>query len=215
MAEKTLRLRGANMDVDLTTLADLISWVQGPCPWNLAEGTDAHRCAVKNVSICPHFGGIEPLDTVVCSYPGPDSPAELARNGYTISTDKARLDIAAIHAYLSERSYWATGRPLDVVQRAVENSLCFGVYAGDEQAGFARVVTDYATFGWVCDVFILEAHRGRGLGKWLVVAIVAHPDLAGLRTLLLATRDAHELYRRYGGFNPLPTPDSWLIRRRE
>ncbi len=98
-------------------------------------------------------------------------PFELQRDGYTISTDKARLDISAIHEYLSERSYWAEGRPREVVERAIENSLCFGVYEGERQAGFARVVTDYATFAWLCDVFILEDYRGRGLGKWLVETI--------------------------------------------
>jgi GNAT superfamily N-acetyltransferase len=99
-----------------------------------------------------------------------------------------------------------------VVQRSIEHSLCFGVYAGGEQAGFARVVTDYATFAWLCDVFILEAYRGRGLSKWLVETIVAYPDLAGLRRFLLATRDAHSLYQHYGGFTPLQAPDRWLER---
>ncbi len=130
-----------------------------------------------------------------------------SHDSYTISTDKAKLDIGVIHDYLSRRSYWAQGRPLAVTQRAIENSLCFGVYAGDAQVGFARVVTDYATFAWLCDVFLLEEHRGRGLGKRLVEAVVSYPDLSGLRQLLLATRDAHELYRRYGGFDALEKPE--------
>ena len=141
--------------------------------------------------------------------------SEYHRDDYTISTDRARLDLAVIHDYLSQRSYWAQGRPLDLVRRSIDHSLCFGLYAGDQQAGFARVVTDYTTFAWLCDVFILEAHRGRGLGKWLIETIVAHPDLHNLRNFLLATRDAHGLYHLYGGFQPLPKPDKWMIRRRE
>jgi GNAT superfamily N-acetyltransferase len=117
-----------------------------------------------------------------------------------------------IQAFLSQRAYWARGRALETVRRSIENSLCFGVYDGDQQVGFARVVTDYATFAWVCDVFILETHRGRGLSKWLIETVVAHPDLRGLRRLLLATRDAHELYSRYGGFGPLSAPDRWMER---
>jgi len=134
------------------------------------------------------------------------------RDGYTISTDKARLDVDLIHAFLSERAYWALGRSRALVETSIANSLCFGVYAGDQQVGFARVVTDCATFAWLCDVFILEAQRGRGLAKWLVEVIVAHPDLQGLRRMLLATRDAHELYRRFGGFTPLRAPERWMER---
>ena len=104
---------------------------------------------------------------------------EYRQDDYRISTDKARLDVAFVHEYLSERAYWAIGRPLEVTQRAIENSLCFGLYAGEAQVGFARVVTDYATFGWLCDVFILETQRGQGLAKWLVETVMAHPALAG------------------------------------
>jgi GNAT superfamily N-acetyltransferase len=130
-------------------------------------------------------------------------------DGYTISTDASLLDIQIIHGYLSGESYWAAGR-------SMENSLCFGVCeAAGSQAGFARVVTDYATFGWLCDLFILDAHKGRGLGKWLVQTIVAHPDLQALKRLQLATRDAHELYSRYGGFTPLGAPDLWMERVRD
>jgi GNAT superfamily N-acetyltransferase len=138
---------------------------------------------------------------------------EYQRDGYRISTDKARLDVAFVHEYLSQRSYWANGRSLEVTQRAIENSLCFGVYDGEAQVGFARVVTDYATFGWLCDVFVVESQRGRGLAKWLVETVMAHPALIGLKQVILATRDAHELYRNYGGFRALEQPDKWMVRR--
>ena len=138
---------------------------------------------------------------------------EHQRDGYTISTDKTRLDTGLIHNFLSEDSYWAQDRPYDVVERSIDHSLCFGVYAGTEQVGFARVVTDYVTFAWLCDVFIVESHRGRGLGKRLVETVVAHPDLDGIRLFSLATRDAHELYRRYAGFEPLEVPEKWMVRR--
>ena len=138
---------------------------------------------------------------------------EHQRDGYTISTDKTRLDIGLIHDFLSEDSYWAQDRPYDVAERSIDHSLCFGVYAGTEQVGFARVVTDYATFAWLCDVFVVEPHRGQGLGKWLVETVVAHPDLDGIRLFILATRDAHELYRRHAGFEPLEVPEKWMVRR--
>jgi GNAT superfamily N-acetyltransferase len=117
---------------------------------------------------------------------------------FTISTDKTKLSTEYIHDYLSNQSYWAKGIPLDTVKRAIEGSLCFGVFAGDKQIGFARMVTDTATFAYLADVFIDEAWRGRGLSKWLMEVIMAHPHLQGLRRIMLATRDAHELYRQYG-----------------
>ncbi len=138
---------------------------------------------------------------------------EVQRDDYTISTDRTKLDVDLIHDYLSYSSYWAQGRSYDAVQTSIEHSLCFGVYAGAQQVGFARIVTDYATFAWLCDVFVLEPHRGRGLGKWLVETIVAHPQLRDLQVFLLATRDAHELYRRSGGFELLPMPEKWMVRR--
>ena len=122
---------------------------------------------------------------------------EWRRGEYLISTDRSRLNLGVIHDFLSA-SYWAAGVPEDVVKRSVENSLVFGVYRGKGQVGFARVVTDYATFAYLADVFVLEAHRGRGLGKWLIEVVLSHPDLRGLRRWLLATGDAHELYRKYG-----------------
>ena len=137
---------------------------------------------------------------------------EYHRDGFSISTDRSKLDVGAVHEYLSARSYWAQGRSLDVVRKSIEHSLCFGVYEGRELVGFARVVTDYVTFAWLCDVFILESHRGQGLGKWLIACVVAHPDLRGLKNLLLATRDAHELYHRYGGFEGLEKPEKWMRR---
>jgi len=139
---------------------------------------------------------------------------EYQRDGYIISTDKARLDTAVIHHYLSLSSYWAQGRSLATVDKTIEHSLCFGLYAADgAQVGFARVVTDYATFAWLCDVFILESQQGHGLGKWLVECVTAYPDLQGVKHFLLATRDAHELYRRYGGFESLPAPERWMKRQ--
>jgi len=136
---------------------------------------------------------------------------ELTRDNYVISTDRDRLDVAMIHHWLSESSYWAKGRSLEKVQKSIENSLCFGVYDGDHQVGFCRVVTDYATFGWLCDVFILESHRGLGLSKWMIRTVVAYPDLQNIR-FLLATSDAHELYRRYGGFDNLKNIERWMDR---
>jgi GNAT superfamily N-acetyltransferase len=123
-------------------------------------------------------------------------------NGYTLSTDPAKLDIAAMHAYLS-RSYWSPGIPLEIVAAAAKNSLCFGLYdAQGQQVGLARVVTDYATFAYLCDVYVLEGHRGKGLGKWLVETVCAHAALTGARRIMLGTRDAHELYRRHGFVAP-------------
>jgi GNAT superfamily N-acetyltransferase len=117
--------------------------------------------------------------------------------GYEISTDPARLDADAIHAYLS-RSYWAEGIPLAVVERSLAGSLAFGLYHQGKQVGLARVITDRATFAYLCDVYVLEDHRGHGLGEALMEAMHAHPDLQNLRRQVLVTRDAHELYRRFG-----------------
>jgi GNAT superfamily N-acetyltransferase len=128
-----------------------------------------------------------------------------------ISTDPDRLDLNLIHSWLSEQSYWAQGVPLDVVRRAIAGSLCFGVYLDGRQIGFARVVTDGATHAWLADVFILDEYRGRGYGKALVAAVVEHPDLQGLRRILLATKDAHGLYAQYG-FTLVP-PDRFMERR--
>ena len=126
------------------------------------------------------------------------SQHEWRRGEYAISTDRARLDLAFIHEFLSTQSYWAQGREVETVRRAVENSLPFGLYRDTRQIGFARVVTDYATFAWLADVFVLDEFRGQGLGVWLVETVLAHPGLQHLRRWTLGTRDAHELYRRFG-----------------
>ena len=130
------------------------------------------------------------------------------KDAYSISTDKERLDIPYIHAFLSH-SYWAENIPVATVQRSIDGSLCFGVYEAGRQLGFARVITDKATFGYLADVFIDEQYRGRGLSKWLMETIMAHPDVQGLRRFMLATRDAHGLYVQFG-FTPLNFTDRWM-----
>ncbi|MGH8237015.1 MAG: GNAT family N-acetyltransferase [Steroidobacteraceae bacterium] len=127
---------------------------------------------------------------------------------YEISTDAARLDINAIHAFRSQ-SYWSPGIPRAKVARAIDNSLCFGAFRDGQQVGFARVVTDKTTFAYLCDVYVLEVHRGRGLAQQLMDRVVAHPDLQGLRRMMLAMRDAHALYAKYG-FTPLAAPDRMM-----
>lgn len=122
--------------------------------------------------------------------------------------DPQRIDIAAVHAFLSQ-SYWSPGIPRGVVERAIANSLCFGVYLGAQQVGFARVVTDKATFAYLADVFILESHRGKGLSKWLMEFITGHEELQGLRRFLLATKDAHSLYTQFG-FEALANPSRMM-----
>jgi GNAT superfamily N-acetyltransferase len=128
---------------------------------------------------------------------------------FTISTDKTKMDIPVIHRYIT-RSYWAEGIPVETIQKAVEGSLCFGVFHGEKQIGLARVITDAATFAYLCDVFIDESYRGKGLGKWLMGTILRHESLQGLRRIALTTKDAHGLYSQYG-FTPLPIPERWMI----
>jgi GNAT superfamily N-acetyltransferase len=133
-----------------------------------------------------------------------DLPFETRRGKYLISTDRGKLDVAAIHAYLTT-SYWSSGIPLAVVEKAIRGSLCFGLFHGREQVGLARVITDGATYAYLCDVYILEQHRGQDLGKWLMQTVLSHPELQGLRRFTLATRDAHGLYSQFG-FEPLADP---------
>lgn len=127
---------------------------------------------------------------------------EWRRGAYEISTDPARLDLDLTHRFLSEEAYWSTGVPRDVVERAIDGSIVFGIYHDRKQVGMARIVSDKATFAWLCDVFVLPAERGHGLGKWLMECVKSHPDLQGLRRWLLATSDAHGLYAQYG-FTPV------------
>lgn len=140
-----------------------------------------------------------------------DAARSWTRDGYLLSTDPGRLDRDAIYAYLST-SYWAERIPRDVFERSVEHALNFGLYAPDGTlAGFARVVSDRATVAYLGDVFVLEAHRGRGLSKWMMDCIIGHPELQGLRRWILLTRDAHGLYRQFG-FTDLAKPDRWMER---
>jgi GNAT superfamily N-acetyltransferase len=136
---------------------------------------------------------------------------EYRQGEYLVSTDPARLDLDVIYRYLAEESYWAKGMALETLQRAVAHSLCFGLYAAEKQIGFARVVTDYATYAYLSDVFVLEAYRGQGLGQWLLACVVAHPDLQSLRRFGLTTRDAQALYARLG-WRPLRYPERHMER---
>jgi GNAT superfamily N-acetyltransferase len=136
---------------------------------------------------------------------------EWRRGEFTISTDNKLLDTLLIHDFISNQSYWAKGRKMETMQRALENSLNFGLYKDTEQVGFARVVTDYCTFAWLADVFILNEYRGRGLSKWLMEVILDQPALEGVRRWVLATRDAHGLYRQFD-FTPMRQPERWMER---
>lgn len=131
------------------------------------------------------------------------------KDEFAIDLNRERLQLEVIHNFLSEESYWAQKRTREQTQIAIDNSICFGVYHGERQIGFARVVSDRATFAYIGDVFIINEYRGRGLSKWLMETIVAHPDLQGLRRWVLATRDAHGLYEKTG-FGPLVHPDRWM-----
>ena len=130
---------------------------------------------------------------------------EWKQNQLLVSTDQTKLDVDAVHAFLS-RAYWCEGVPREIVERALCNSLCFGLYDAGKQVGLARVVTDYTTFAYLCDVYVLESHRARGLGKWLIECVMAHPQLQGLRRFNLVTLDAHQLYAPFG-FKPLAAPE--------
>jgi GNAT superfamily N-acetyltransferase len=137
-----------------------------------------------------------------------DRPYERSRGSLVVSTDRARLDVDLVHRVLGA-TYWAAGIPRDVVERSIRGSVAFGLYDGAEQIGFARVVTDLATYAYLCDVFVVEHRRGNGLGDWLVESIMLHPELAGLRRFALFTRDAASLYQRHG-FAASPTPTGYM-----
>lgn len=132
---------------------------------------------------------------------------------YTISTDKAKLDRHYIHEFISTKSYWAKDISKNIIDLSIDHSLCFGIYLSGKQIGFARLVTDYATFGYLADVFIDEAHRGKGLSKRLMEFVFSLQELSNLRRMMLGTRDAHKLYSRYG-FEPLAAPDRFMERHR-
>ena len=134
---------------------------------------------------------------------------EWRRGDHVVSDEPARLDRERVRRFLAQESYWAAGIPPATVAKAIDHSLCFGLYAGPRQVGFARVVTDRATFAYLCDVFVLPEARGRGLGTWLVECVVAHPDLQGLRRFCLMTKDAHALYARFG-FSAIGDPTRYL-----
>ena len=135
---------------------------------------------------------------------------EWTRDGFTISTDRDRIDLDLVHGFLSS-SYWAEGIPRETVKRSLDHSLCFGLYDGERQVGFARVITDRATFAYLGDVFVLDAYRGRGLATWLMDVVHAHPELQGLRRWVLLTRDAHALYAQMG-YTPLAAPERYMER---
>jgi GNAT superfamily N-acetyltransferase len=136
------------------------------------------------------------------------------RDGFVVSSDPARLEPEAVERLLRS-SYWAATRPRDVTERSLRSSLCFGLYEPREGrlVGLARVVTDYVTFAWLCDVILERAYRGRGLGTWLLETVLSAPSVSGVSRWILATRDAHEVYARHG-FEPLAHPDNWMERRK-
>lgn len=144
--------------------------------------------------------------------PSPEPHYEQQRERFVISTDPRRLQVDFVHGWLAQ-SYWAKDIPRASVERSLQNSLCFGLYDGPAQIGLARVITDRATYAYLCDVFVLEQLQGHGLGKWLIETVLKHPDLQGLRRFTLATRDAHGLYRQFG-FAPPTQPESLMEIRR-
>jgi GNAT superfamily N-acetyltransferase len=134
---------------------------------------------------------------------------EWQRENFVISTDKSKLDVAYIHQFLSEESYWAANIPLQIVERSIEHSICLGVYDGEKQIGFARIITDQATFGYLADVFIDARYRGKGLSKWLMRIISGLSFMPLLRRFMLGTKDAHKLYEQFG-FTPLTLPERFM-----
>lgn len=134
--------------------------------------------------------------------------AAFLKKGYEISLDKAKLDFDAIYGYLNT-TYWAKGMPVEKLRIALENSMCFGLYHHSAQVGLARIITDKATFAYLCDVYVMDTHRGIGLSKWMMQTILAHPELQGLRRWSLATADAQGLYKQFG-FTPINNPENWM-----
>ena len=134
---------------------------------------------------------------------------ELTKDDYLLTTEKAKLDLSAIHHFLSTESYWARNIPYETFRRSAENSLCFGILYDGRPVAFARIISDFATVAYLGDVFVLPGHRGRGLSKWLLTTIMAHPDLQGLRRWILLTRDAHDLYRQFG-WQSIASPELWM-----
>ena len=143
----------------------------------------------------------------------PEPAIEYRKDEFTLSTDRRRFDLGVIHSFLTE-SYWAKGISREIVARSMENSLCFGIYTRDRQVGFARVISDFATYAYIADVFVLDAFRGRGLGKWLMESIMRHPRLQGLRRWSIVTSDAHGLYAQFG-FKALKQPENYMERHDE
>ena len=131
------------------------------------------------------------------------------QGGFEVSDDAARLDRAMVHRFIALDSYWAKGIPRQTMDKAIDNSPCFGLYGPGGQLGFARVVTDRSTYAYLCDVFVDEAERGAGLGEWLMACVLAHPELQGLRRFSLMTKDAHALYARFG-FKPMVDATRYL-----
>ncbi len=136
---------------------------------------------------------------------------EYRKDNYLISTNKGKLDLFVIHRFLTN-SYWSKGITIDKVKNTIDGSLCFGVYDGKKQIGFARVVTDFTLFGYIADVFIIEEYRGRGLSKWLMESILEYPGIKEMRAIMLATKDAHGLYAKYG-FKPLEEPQKYMLKK--
>ncbi len=133
---------------------------------------------------------------------------EWKKDNYTVSTDKNNLNVSVIHNYL-KNSYWSPGIPKSTVKKSIDNSLTFGLFDGEKQIGFAKMITDYATFAYLADVFVIDEYKGQGLGKWMMTCVMSHPDLQGLRRIMLATRDAQKLYEKFG-FTPLHNPDRFM-----
>lgn len=136
---------------------------------------------------------------------------EFKKENFLISTDKQKLDIKTIHSFLTN-SYWSKGITIEKVERSIKHSLCFGVYVEGKQIGFARVTTDYTLFGYLADVFIVDEYRGKGLSKWLMECILNHPEVQDLRSWMLATKDAHDLYKKFG-FKPLEEPTKYMAKK--